>query len=512
MTSPAGTAAMPVPHRGLITVSIMLATIMQALDTTIANVALPYMQGSLSAAQDQIAWVLTSYIVAAAIMTPVTGWITGRIGLKRVFLFSVGGFTVASMLCGSATSLGQMVAFRLLQGIFGAALVPLSQSVLLDINPRERQGQAMAIWGAGIMVGPILGPTLGGWLTFNYDWRWVFYINLPVGVLAFLGILLFVRDSQRERSRRFDVIGFALLSLAVGSLQIMLDRGEQNDWFGSTEIVVEAALGLSGFWMFALWTSVVDRPFFNPALLKDRNFVGSSVLIFVVGIILYATLALLPPMLQNLMDYPVTTSGLVLMPRGIGTMLAMLAVGRLITRVDIRLILFVGLAVTTYSLYQMTGYSLDMDWRPIVWAGIVQGVGLGFLFVPLSAVAFATLPSELRPEGAGIFSLVRNIGGSIGISMVETLEDRLTQTVHASLAPQVTPFSSALHMPGIQHFWNTQTATGLAALNQEITRQASMIAYLDNFKLMMVICIIAVPLLLLLRKGRQGPSRGPVMD
>jgi DHA2 family multidrug resistance protein len=512
MTSPAGTAAMPVPHRGLITVSIMLATIMQALDTTIANVALPYMQGSLSAAQDQIAWVLTSYIVAAAIMTPVTGWITGRIGLKRVFLFSVGGFTIASMLCGSATSLGQMVAYRLLQGIFGAALVPLSQSVLLDINPRERQGQAMAIWGAGIMVGPILGPTLGGWLTFNYDWRWVFYINLPVGVLAFLGILLFVRDSQRDRSRRFDVIGFALLSLAVGSLQIMLDRGEQNDWFGSPEIIVEAALGLSGFWMFALWTSVVDRPFFNPALLKDRNFVGSSVLIFVVGIILYATLALLPPMLQNLMDYPVTTSGLVLMPRGVGTMAAMLVVGRLITRVDIRLILFIGLAVTTYSLYQMTGYSLDMDWWPIVSAGIVQGIGLGFLFVPLSAVAFATLPSELRPEGAGIFSLVRNIGGSIGISMVETLEDRLTQTVHASLAPQVTPFSSALHLPGIQHFWNTQTPAGLAALNQEITRQASMIAYLDNFKLMMVICMIAVPLLLLLRKGRQGPSRGPVMD
>src|SRR6185312_10358494 len=295
-----------VPNRALITVSIMLATIMQALDTTIANVALPYMQGSLSAAYDQITWVLTSYIVAAAIMTPVTGWITGRLGLKRVFLVSVSGFTIASMLCGGASSLGQMVIFRLLQGIFGAALVPLSQSVLLDINPREKQGQAMAIWGAGIMVGPILGPTLGGWLTFNYDWRWVFYINLPVGILAFLGILAFVRDTKRDRGQRFDFLGFGLLSLGVGALQIMLDRGEQNAWFGSLETIIECALAVSGFWMFSVWTTIADRPFLNPALLKDRNFVGSCVLIFVVGIILYATLALLPPMLQDLMDYPVT--------------------------------------------------------------------------------------------------------------------------------------------------------------------------------------------------------------
>jgi DHA2 family multidrug resistance protein len=496
-----------VPNRALITVSIMLATIMQALDTTIANVALPYMQGSLSAAYDQITWVLTSYIVAAAVMTPVTGWITGRLGLRRVFLVSVAGFTIASMLCGGAASLGQMVIFRLLQGVFGAALVPLSQSVLLDINPREKQGQAMAIWGAGIMVGPILGPTLGGWLTFNYDWRWVFYINLPVGILAFLGILFFVRDTRRERGIRFDFMGFALLSLGVGALQMMLDRGEQNDWFGSLEIVVECALAICGFWMFAMWTSIADRPFLNPALLKDGNFVGSCALIFVVGIILYATLALLPPMLQDLMDYPVTTAGIAMAPRGVGTMFAMLAVGRLITRIDVRLLLLFGLGVTTFSLYLMTGYSLEMDWGPIIWAGIIQGVGLGFLFVPLSTVAFGTLDPAYRAEAAGFFSLIRNIGGSIGISLVETLQDRLTQTAHASLAAKVTPYAPAMHLPAVLRFWNPHLTTGLAALNQEVTRQASMIAYIDNFKFMMIVTLATIPLLLLLRRAR--PPGGP---
>jgi DHA2 family multidrug resistance protein len=512
MSGGAMSSSVAVPHRGLITASIMLATVMQALDTTIANVALPYMQGSLSAAQDQISWVLTSYIVAAAIMTPVTGWITGRIGLKRVFMVSVGGFTIASLLCGNASSLGEMVLFRLLQGVFGAALVPLSQAVLLDINPKERQGQAMAIWGAGIMVGPILGPTLGGWLTFNYNWRWVFYINLPVGILALLGILMFVRDTPRDHGRRFDFFGFALLSLAVGGLQIMLDRGEQNDWFGSLEIIIEGAVALCAFWMFAFWTSLADRPFLNPALLKDRNFVGCSVLIFVVGIILYATLALLPPMLQDLLNYPVTTAGLVMMPRGIGTMAAMLLVGRLIGRVDIRVILLFGLAVTTFSLYQMTGYSLQMDWWPIIVAGVVQGVGLGFLFVPLSAAAFSTLDPALRADGAGIFSLLRNIGGSIGISMVETVEDQMTQTMHSSLATQITPFNLGLHLPAAQHAWNFHTLPGLAALNSMITQQASMVAYIDNFKLMMVITVLAVPLLLLLRKGRSSGGAQVPMD
>jgi DHA2 family multidrug resistance protein len=501
-----------VPNRGLLTVALMLSTTMQMLDTTIANVALPHMQGSLSASQDQIAWVLTSYIVAAAIATPLSGWMGDRFGRKAVVQMAVTGFTVASALCGMATSLPEIVVFRFIQGLFGAALVPLAQSIMLDINPREKIGQAMAIWGAGIMVGPILGPTLGGWLTFNYNWRWVFYINLPVGILAFVGILTFVRETRRAHGHRFDFLGFALLSLGVGALQIMLDRGEQNDWFGSTEILIECAVALSALWMFGWWTVVADRPFLSPELLKDRNFVGSCILIFVVGIILYATLALLPPMLQNLMDYPVTTAGLVMMPRGVGTMLAMIVIGRLISRIDVRFLLLAGLLITTYSLYEMTAYSLTMDWRPIVWLGVIQGVGLGFLFVPLSTVAFATLSPALRAEGAGIFSLLRNVGGSIGISMVVTIVDRMTQTVHASLATQVTPFNPALQLPAVRQMWNIHTTLGLSTLNQEVTRQAAMIAYIDDFKLMMLVTIAAIPMLLLLRKAKPAGGAHVVVD
>jgi DHA2 family multidrug resistance protein len=403
------------------------------------------------------------------------------------------------------------VAFRLLQGVFGAALVPLSQAVLLDINPREKHGQAMAIWGAGIMVGPILGPTLGGWLTENYSWRWVFYINLPVGILAFLGILAFVRETPK-RNRGFDFMGFAFLALAVGALQLMLDRGEQKDWFASGEILLETAVAGLAFWLFAVQTATAKRPFLDPRLLKDRNFVGSSILIAIVGIILYATLALLPPMLQDLMDYPVLTAGIILMPRGIGTMLAMLAVGRLVTRVDLRVMLALGLGLTAYSLYEMTGYALTMDRWPIIWAGVVQGVGLGFLFVPLSTAAFSTLDPALRADAAGFFSLVRNVGGSIGISVIETILAQTMQASHASLAALATPFNEALRQPEVQQMWNLHSTAGLAALNQEITRQAAMIAYIDDFKLMMVTTLLALPLLLLLRPRRAAGGGAPVLD
>jgi len=353
----------PVAHRGLITVSIMLATIMQALDTTIANVALPHMQGSLQSSQDQISWVLTSYIVAAAIATPITGWLCGQWGRRKVFLAAVVGFTVASALCGIAGTLWEIVLARLLQGLFGAALVPLSQAVLLDINPRERVGQAMAIWGAGIMVGPILGPMLGGWLTENADWRWVFFINLPVGMLAFFGIARFLPES-RPAGERLDVFGFATLSLAIGLLQLFLDRGEQLDWFSSTEICLEAAGCAVALAFFIAHTWTTDGvSFLNRGLLRDRNFVIGVMFAFIVGMILFATMALLPTLLQGLLGYPVVFTGLAMAPRGIGTMLAMIVVGRLVQRIDVRLIMAVGFALTGISLYEMTGMTLDMDSR-----------------------------------------------------------------------------------------------------------------------------------------------------
>jgi DHA2 family multidrug resistance protein len=490
-----------VPHRGILTVCVMLATIMQALDTTIANVALPYMQGSLSATQDQINWVLTSYIVAAAIMTPVTGFLAGRFGRKKLFLASVAGFTFASVLCGIAGSLSQMVLFRLLQGIFGAPLVPMSQSVLLDSYPREKHGSAMAMWGVGVMVGPILGPTLGGWLTESYDWRWVFYINLPVGILTFLGFSAFLSESRTSKLN-FDWFGFVTLSLAIGALQMMLDRGEQLDWFSSTEVLFETTLAGLAFYLFLVHTFTSPRPFIDPRLFKDRNFSVGLMFIFLVGIILLATLALLTPYLQHLMGYPVITAGLLLAPRGVGTMVAMIIVGRVINRVDPRALVMLGLTLTAYVLWEMTGWTPDVSQRTVVTTGIIQGLGLGFMFVPLSTITFATIIPELRTQGTALFSLMRNIGSSIGISFVIFLLSHNTQVMHADLTGHITPYNEALRQPGAAEIWNLATAGGRAALNAEITRQATIIAYADDFKLMMIVALGAIPFIFLLRRAR----------
>ena len=362
------------PRRGLITLTVMLATIMQALDTTIANVALPHMQGSVGATQDQISWVLTSYIVASAIFMPLTGFLSGRFGRKRIFIASVVGFTLTSMLCGAAQSLGQIVAFRFLQGVFGASLVPLSQAVMLDSYPREKHGSAMALWGVGVMIGPILGPSLGGWLTEYYSWRWVFYINLPFGVLAWLGLSAFLQESPLDRQRRFDLPGFALLSLGIGALQMMLDRGESLDWFASAEVVTEAVLCVLALYLFTVHIFTHEHPFIEPGLLRDRNFALGLVFIFVVGIILLATMALLPPFLQGLMGYPIIDIGLLLAPRGLGTMAAMMVVGRLSGKVDPRALILLGLGLISLSLWRMSLFSLDTRGPDIVGTGIIQGV------------------------------------------------------------------------------------------------------------------------------------------
>jgi len=501
------TTAAAVPHRGMVVVSIMLATIMQALDTTIANVALPHMQGSLSATQEQISWVLTSYIVAAAIMTPPTGFLAARFGRKRTFLAAVTVFTIASVLCGVAQTLPEMVAFRLLQGMFGAALVPLSQAVLLDSYPKEQHGSAMALWGLGVMVGPILGPTLGGYLTDVYNWRWVFLINLPFGILAFLGILGFVPETNRDRERPFDFFGFAMLSLGIGALQLMLDRGETKGWFGSTEIIVETALAGLGLYLFLVQMLTAERPFLEPRLFKDRNLVVGLSFIFVVGVVLLATLALMPPFLQNLMHYPVVTTGLVLAPRGIGTMIAMILVGRLVGRVDARILIFGGLTATALSLWEMAGFTTDVSEWTIVRTGIVQGLGLGFIFVPLSTLTFATLAPDLRTEATGMFSLLRNLGSSIGVSIVTALLTQYTQINHETLGEHITPYNPMMQAPMLPSMWDPATPAGVAALNAAVTQQAATIAYLNDFRLMMYVVLLALPMLLLLRKpARAAPA------
>ncbi len=482
----------------------MLATIMQTLDSTIANVALPHMQGSLSATQDQITWVLTSYIVAAAIATPATGWLCDRFGRKQIFLVAVAGFTVASALCGLSESLLQIVVARLLQGVFGAALVPLSQATLLDINPRERQGQAMAMWGMGVMVGPIIGPTLGGWLTDDYNWRWVFFINLPIGAVALFGIATYMRETVSGIHAKFDWIGFTTLSLAIGLLQMFLDRGEIVDWFSSNEIRVEAvgAAIAAIFFLAHTYTTGTDS-FFDTRVLRDRNYVSGVLVIFVIGLVMYATRALLPPMLQQLMNYPVVTTGLLLAPSGAGTMLSMLIAGRIVRRVDLRSIMLVGFALTIFSLWQMTNYTLVLSQSDIVWPGFIQGLGLGFIFVPLSTVTFSTLASHLRPAGTSIYSLSRNVGSSIGISIVQTLFTRNTQTAHAVLSEHFTTLNPML--AGV----DLTNPTVLAGLDVEVSRQAAMISYVDDFYFMMILTVLTVPLIALIRPIKNSAPADP---
>lgn len=504
-SAPALGAPGRVANRGAITASVILSVVMQALDTTIANVALPYIQGSVSASADQINWVLTSYITAAAIMTPPSGYFAARFGRKRILLVSIAGFVAASVLCGVAQSLAQIVAFRLLQGFFGAALVPLSQSILLDIYSAEERGSAMALFGVSVMVGPVLGPVIGGWLTDNISWRWVFYINVGIGAVAFAGVSAFVKETRADARTRLDWLGFGALSLAIASLQLFLDRGEQLDWFSSGEIVVEALVAASAFYVFLVHSFTSEKPFVNPRLFLDRNFALGMVFIFIVGITYLASMALMTPFLQTLMGYPVVTAGLVMGPRGIGTMVCMFAVGKLIGRVETRWLLLTGLGLTAWAMFDMTGWTRDVSEARIVATGFVQGAGLGFLFVPLSVVTFSTLPTASRGDGTGLYNLSRNIGSSVGISMVTALLAENVQINHADIAAYVTPFNPALRTPAVEQWMSPFSAAGRAPLDAMITSQATMIGYMDDFKLLMLTCVAVMPLVFLLRR-----SAGPV--
>lgn len=484
----------------LLVVSIMLATLMQVIDSTIANVALPDMQGSLSATQDQAAWILTSYIVAAAIATPATGWLAARFGRRHLLVVAIGGFTVASILCAMATDIAAMVAFRVLQGLFGAALVPISQSSLLDAFPVQRHGAAMALWGMGVMVGPIVGPPLGGWLTDNYSWHWVFLINVPIGIAALLGVMASVPKDD-VRLGRFDWRGFVLLAMGIAALQLMLDRGNEKDWFDAFEIQLYLVLAFLGFyWYWVHWRSS-ERTFVNLGLLRDRNFGVATGFIFIVGILLFATMALMPPYLQNLMDYPVVTTGLLLAPRGVGTLVSMTIVGRLMARgIDVRKPVIVGILLIALSLGLSAGFGPDVPMWPIINVGVLQGLGLGLVFVPVSTLAYATLPASARSEAAGIFSLARNIGSSVGISIMFTLVARNTQLNHAEIASRVSLYSSQLPA-SILHGDSVQ---GLAVLNAEVTRQAAAIAYINDFWLMMWMSLVALPFVFLFRVPRRA--------
>jgi MFS transporter, DHA2 family, multidrug resistance protein len=509
--------ASPLPRgfrRMALTVCAMAATIMQALDSTIANVALPYMQGSLSASQDQINWVLTSYILAAAIATAPIAWLTGRLGRKRLFITCVAGFTVASVLCASAQTIEQMVLYRALQGIFGAALVPLSQSVLLDSYSLAERGSAMAIWGVGVMLGPIMGPTLGGWLTDQYSWHWVFLINLPIGVVTVAGMVLVMDETPINRSRRFDWLGFITLAVGVGALQIMLDRGEEVGWFSSNEIVAELIISIVGLYFFLAHSMTTSNPFVRFEIFRDRNFVTGVTFMAFIGVALFGTMALVSPFMQNVIGYPITTAGWLLGTRGIGTLVAMLVVGRLLQMVEARWLLLAGLVLMAGTMYEMELYTDQTPGWVIIVMSVLQGFGIGLLFVPLSTVAFLTLGSELRTDGAAMLTLIRNIFSSIGISvMIAQLSDNTT-IMHARLTEYVTPFNGPLQMPDASMF-NVATDAGRALLDAIVTQQAVIIAYGNDYKMLLVLSVLAMPLVLFvgssaavrrLAKGPQGDA------
>jgi MFS transporter, DHA2 family, multidrug resistance protein len=511
--------AVPGLRRNMVTICAMTATIMQALDTTIANVALPYMQGSLSASQDQINWVLTSYIVAAAIMTAPVGWIANRFGRKRIFIVCSAGFTLASVLCGLAQDINQMVLFRLLQGVFGAALVPLSQAVMLDSYSLQERAKAMSIWGMGVMMGPIMGPSLGAWLTETYSWHWVFFVNLPFGIFTVLGLLVFMDETRKNSELRFDWFGFAALAIGIGAMQIALDRGEQLGWLESNEIIAEIIVSIAGFYYFFAHSLTTAKPFIQFAIFKDRNFVGGCVFMAVMGLVLFSTMALSSPYLQNVIGYPIITAGLLLATRGCGTFVAMMLVGRMMKYIEARTLIIGGLGLTCLSLFYTTGWTDQTGVPEIVVLSIVQGFGFGLVFVPLSTVAFLTLPNHLRTDGTSMLTLLRNVASSIGISVVIAQLTEGSRRTYAILSQHINPFNHALQMPDVRSMIDLGTDTGRAMADAMVGMQSQIIAFSLDYQLVMIVTLCAIPLAIMigstkaaLRKQAQGPEHAAVME
>ena len=485
-------------RRGWVMAAVLLATIMQVIDITIAAVAIPRMQGTLSSSPDQISWVLTSYVVATAIITPTVGWMSAQFGRRRLMLFSVAGFTLASMACGQSESLQELVFWRICQGAMGAPIIPLSHAILLDVFPRYRHGFAMGMWSVGMMIGPIIGPSLGGYITEVHGWPWIFYINLPVGVIAFLGIRAFVPEVGRRR-RPFDIIGFTTLSVGVASFQIMLDRGELLDWFSSTEILIECGISVACLYVFIVHSRFSKHPFIDLSLFRDRNFAAGVWFAFMFGLLLLTGIALMPPFLQNLLDYPVITSGNVLIARGAGAMAAMMVSARLLDRIDGRRLIVVGLILMAYAMWEQAHFTSNVSFWTIQWIGAIQGFGLGLVFVPTNTLTFATLPPEQRTEATGVFNLVRNIGSSIGVSIVISQLIRNTQINHEEIAGRVIPFDDSMRALSMPELWDFSNTQGLLALNEEITRQANTIAFNNDFKLLMLVALFNIPMVLLFR-------------
>ena len=497
-------------HPGLITASVGLASFLYSVDWTIAAVALPHMQGTFSATQDQIGWVITSYIVASALAMPSSGWLSLRFGRKRLFMWAVIIFLIASVVCGSANSLEVEVLARIVQGMGGAFLIPLSHAIILDTYPPEEQGKAMALWGMAATLGSFVGPTLGGYVTEYLSWRYIFYINVPFGLLALAGTAVFLPETPHDAGRKLDWFGFLSLSLGIGSLQLMLDRGGRLDWFESWEIITESCLAVLGFYLFNVHSLTAKQPFLDPRLLAQRNFFLGLVFAFIYGFITTPPMVLMPSFLDQVRGYSIDAIGLLQAPRGVGLFCAMIIGGRITGRIDPRAAIAFGLLCLAFSSWEMSNWTADVGVWPLVWTNFMQGIGGGIILVPIQVIAFPSLQPHLRTEATAVYNLVRSIGASIGVSGALAMYVRTSSVMHAQISEHVSPFNRALQAQGHES-WSMATTQSLAKLEREINLQSAIIGFTHDFWLFAVIALAALPLLLLIGKTKM-PGSAPGVE
>ena len=508
-----GESPNPQVNPWIVAISVMFATFMEVLDTTVVNVSLPHIAGSLSATVDEAAWALTSYLVANAIVLPITGWLANYFGRKRLLIGAVFGFTSASLLCGLAVSLPMLVVFRIIQGASGGCLQPLSQAIMLEAFPPQDRGKAMAFWGLGIVVAPMLGPVLGGWLTDNYSWRWVFYINLPVGLISVIMTRLFVFDPAyiRRTNRGIDFWGIGMLAVGIGALQVVLDKGQEEDWFGSAMITTLFIVAIIGLILFVIRELVARDPVVHFSVFKERTYSAGVLLMTVLGFVLYGSLLLLPIFLQTLLGYPALEAGIAMAPRGLGSFLMMPVVGTVLNRFDPRKILALGMVGTAYSLYQLGQLNLSAGYWDIFWPQFLQGAALAMLFVPLTTITMDPIPKEGMGNATSMFNLMRNIGGSVGIASVQTYLFRRGQLHINMLGADVNALSNQSQNM-LQALRSTMVLRGsdnVDAMNRAygtvwgmVLRQSSMLSFIDTFQALALVFLLVLPLLLLMRRSK----------
>ncbi len=507
-------ALLETKHRGLVLMAVVAVSVCQFLDATIANVALPFMKSSLGASDDTVSWVLTSFIIATAIATPITGWLSDYFGSRNLFMYATLGFLVSSAACGAAPTLSSMIAFRIIQGISAAFIGPMTMTLLFDLSPPSKQGMSSGIFGLMVMVAPITGPAIGGYITSNFNWRWIYYINLPVGIPA-LALIWWLLPSRPIDRRRLDVMGYSAIAIGLAAMQLVFDRGQSKDWLNSREIVAELIVMISALWIFVLHTRGNPNPLFPRALYTNPNFVASMAFMTVMGASVIGLSAVLPMMFQTLYGYPVIDAGLLMAPRGVGAMITSLLAGYLARKIDPRFIIMFGYLLAAFGTWSMTSWSLEMSNRPIMLASFVQGLGFGMIFAPMQLLAFASLSPELRPDGSSLMSLFRSFGGSIGISLIVTMLSRYQQVSHADIAANVTNGS----LPGFDWTGALDKMGGkggavMMVVNGEVSRQSLMIAFLDVFYMLSWALLAIVPLPLLLKKPKKAAAgeKLPMME